>query len=84
MALAKKDADVQDETQDDQSKTRPDEQSKQAAEKSKPDFVSATNIGKQDHRQPSTGIWVGAGQTKDLKNDGWLRAQVKAKIFKLD
>lgn len=44
-------------------------------------FVEVTNNTEVDFRQPSTNLWISAGETKDLRNDGWLENQVKARLL---
>lgn len=51
----------------------------EADEQSK--FIEVTNVSKVDWRQPSTGMWISSGETKDLRNDGWLRNQLAARLF---
>lgn len=46
-------------------------------------FVSVKNLRATDFRQPSTGLWIAGGETKELKNDGWLGNQVKRGLFEL-
>ena len=46
-------------------------------------MVKVTNKTKYFHIQRSTGIRIEAGETKELKKDGWLEAEIKAGLFKL-
>lgn len=46
-------------------------------------MVKVTNKTKYFHIQRSTGIRIDAGETKELKKDGWLEAEIKAGLFKL-
>lgn len=44
-------------------------------------LVKVTNVSQFDQRQYSTGLWIGAGETGRLAEDGWLRSQIKAGIL---
>jgi len=44
-------------------------------------LVLVKNVSSQAQRQYSTGLWIGSGDTSELKYDGWLRNQLNAKIL---
>ena len=45
--------------------------------------ITVENVTKTWFVQPSTGVRIGAGQTKLLEEDGWVKLQVGAKFFKV-
>ena len=45
--------------------------------------ITVENVTKTWFVQPSTGVRIGAGQTKLLEEDGWVKLQVDAKFFKV-
>ena len=47
------------------------------------DFVEVTNLSKFEHYQATTGLRIAPGETKALRNDGWLELQIQAKLMKL-
>lgn len=47
----------------------------------KAEGVMAKNISVTWFRQPSTGTKIDVGETKLLKDDGWLAAQIEAKFL---
>lgn len=45
--------------------------------------ITVENVTKTWFVQPSTGVRIGAGETKLLEEDGWVKLQVDAKFFKV-
>lgn len=61
---------------------KPAEATKQEGAKTEGKMVKVHNPHNRYHYvQPSTGIRIGANQTKDLREDGWLNLQVKAGVL---
>lgn len=46
-----------------------------------PEMVKVHNPQRFHYVQPSTGIRIGAEQTKELRNDGWLQLQTGAGVL---
>lgn len=44
-------------------------------------FVEVQNLRKTAFRQPSTGLWIQAGEVKYLAVDGWLENHVRANLL---
>lgn len=44
-------------------------------------FVEVKNLRKTAFRQPSTGLWIQAGEVKYLAVDGWLENHVRANLL---
>ncbi len=44
-------------------------------------LIKVTNLSKNDLRQPSTGIWIAAGERRGLREDGWMRNQINAGLL---
>lgn len=44
-------------------------------------FIEVVNLRKTAFRQPSTGLWIQAGEVKYLANDGWLENHVRANLL---
>lgn len=69
-------------------KLRAEAEAKAAAEGTKllkkdtPQLVSVKNLRQTSFRQPSTGFWIGANETKFLLDDGWLANQIRAKLMR--
>lgn len=49
--------------------------------KAETNFTKVKNLTSTFFVQPSTGIRIGAKEVKELKDDGWLENQVKARLM---
>lgn len=70
-------------TRKDEPAAATEEAPKPAPPKTKSDMVTVVNHCSGHFVQPSTGIRIAGKEQKDLRDDGWLRLQVKAGLMEI-